>query len=125
MRIKPPTLKGTGFLFALSAFGQVLVALAILFVLRHAALSSPDVIEVLFAILAPGLVAGVCAFVLLALPGAGRLTLVALLAVCFAACVGILLAGWGLLVIALAVPAALLAMCLHTQFQPTSSNRRP
>jgi hypothetical protein len=115
MRLKPPTLKGTGLLFAFCAFAQIFVAAITLYVLRPSpGTSLPSAAyDVLFAILSPALVAGVCALVMLAFPRSSRRTHFSLLIICVAACAGILLSGWGLLVVPVAVPAALLALHLR------------
>ena len=115
MHVKPITPKSAGAVFAIAACGQVAAAVCLLYVLypNHSVASSPNAIEALAALLAPALIAGLCALVLLTSLHPSRRALIALLAICIATCACLLLAGWGLLAVVLAAPTVLLAFLLR------------
>ena len=115
MRVRHPSLKGTGVVFIIAAIGYA-AAIANLLYIVHApnvSLTSSALVEVLLEFVVPGLVAAICAVVLFTFPNPRRQTLVILLITCLAACVAILLRSSGLSVLVLAPPTVLLAFCLR------------
>ena len=109
------SLKSTGFVFVLAAIGFGAAA-ANMFYIVHApniSLTTPALIEVLAGLVVPGLVAAVCALVLIQFPNAARQTLILLLINCVATCFAILIYGFAPAVVVLAPPTVLLALCLR------------